>query len=623
MNLEHLRTFFWLRSRLLINQLARGGIVNAVFIALAGIVCVFLSINLFIGAFLVGWLAFDDAPSFVILLVWDGIVIIFTFTWMIGLLTELQRSEALSLEKFLHLPVSPAGVFGLNYLASLMSVNLLMFVPLMIGLTLGLAAARGPALLVLLPLLLAFILMVTALTYQFQGWLVSLMTNQRRRRTVIVVVTLVFILMFQLPNAIGLMAIRDRPEIDFDLQKKELEVIQHAYDNKQITDEEYFKRKQENVNAHYQRIREADQRFKDEALGYAALANTVLPLGWLPLGAQNAFDGDVLPALLGLAAYTLIGGLSLLRAYRTTLRLYTGHFTSGAPSSPRPSEGEGAGVRGQPASATSPSVREPATLLDRKIPWLSEQVSAVALGGFRSIVRAPEAKMLLITPLIMFIAFGAMVFQRAATDEVPEFVRPLIAIGAMNTIMITLTQFIGNQFGFDSGGFRIYVLSPAPRRDVLLGKNLAVAPIALVMAVVAASLVQILMPMRVYLFLALLPQMVTMFLTFAIFGNFLAIYAPMPIQPGGMKAANTQLLPVLLNFTFMIGYTTTIAITLLPLAIEAIFDLLDLIVPLYLPMSVAVCAGVILIYRRVLVWQGAILQTREQAILDVVTVKAE
>ena len=56
----------------------------------------------------------------------------------------------------------------------------------------------------MLPLSAAFLLMVTALTYQFQGWLASLMSNPRRRRTVVVAATAVFVLIFQLPNLLQL-----------------------------------------------------------------------------------------------------------------------------------------------------------------------------------------------------------------------------------------------------------------------------------------------------------------------------------------------------------------------------------------------------------------------------------
>ena len=52
-----------------------------------------------------------------------------------------------------------------------------MFVPAMLGLWLGLLISKGWAMLLLLPLLASFLLMVTALTYQFQGWLASLMSN--------------------------------------------------------------------------------------------------------------------------------------------------------------------------------------------------------------------------------------------------------------------------------------------------------------------------------------------------------------------------------------------------------------------------------------------------------------
>ena len=36
-----------------------------------------------------------------------------------------------------------------------------------------------------------------------------------------------------------------------------------------------------------------------------------------------------------------------------------------------------------------------------------------------------------------------------------------------------LVQFLANQFGFDRDGFRALILSPADRRLILLGKNLA------------------------------------------------------------------------------------------------------------------------------------------------------
>ena len=186
MNVEHFRAFLWLRWRLLINQLRRGGIANAVILALFAVGTVALSIGACVGFFLVGVFAVGDALPTVILYVWDGLVVAFLFAWMMGLLIELQRSEVLSLDKVLHLPVSLRGAFLINYISSLFSVTLMVFLPGLLAFGIGLAVARGPLLLLLLPLVAAFLFMVTALTYQFQGWLASLMANKRRRRTVIV-----------------------------------------------------------------------------------------------------------------------------------------------------------------------------------------------------------------------------------------------------------------------------------------------------------------------------------------------------------------------------------------------------------------------------------------------------
>ena len=85
------------------------------------------------------------------------------------MVTELQRSEALSLEKLLHLPISLTGAFLANYLTSLLSMTVLFLLPVMFGLSVSLIAVKGPAILILFPLVGGFIVMVTALTYQFRG----------------------------------------------------------------------------------------------------------------------------------------------------------------------------------------------------------------------------------------------------------------------------------------------------------------------------------------------------------------------------------------------------------------------------------------------------------------------
>ena len=80
----------------------------------------------------------------------------------------------------------------------------LFFLPAMIGLSVSLVAVKGPAMLILFPLVRGFIVMVTALTYQFRGWLATLMVNKRRRRAIVMLVMVVFMLVMQLPVLVNM-----------------------------------------------------------------------------------------------------------------------------------------------------------------------------------------------------------------------------------------------------------------------------------------------------------------------------------------------------------------------------------------------------------------------------------
>lgn len=570
MNLEHMRAFLWLRWRLFLHQMQRGGELNAVLNVFMVIGASFLGVNLLIGSFLVGLFAFDEARPDVFMYVWDGIVVVFVFVWLIGLLTELQRSEALSLDKFLHLPVSVAGVFLLNYLSSLLSINLIVFVPLTVGLTLGLVFGKGPAMLLLLPMLAGFFLMVTALSYQFQGWLASLMADKRRRRAVIVMVTLLIVLVFQSPTLIGMFIARESRHGE-------------AW---------------------------AKNMTREQAEQTISLANLALPIGWLPLGAKGLAEGNVVPALLGTLGLSLIGAASLWRGYRTAVRIYTGDFSAGKNQT-------------LPGPARLPKIEKPSVeLLERTIPWVSESAAAIAFAGFRSLVRAPEAKLLLLTPIIVVVVFAAIYMN--GTAEVPIAVRPLLAFGSLTLILFTLSQLVGNQFGFDRTGFRAFVLSPVSRREILLGKNLAIAPLALTMGVLALAVGQGLFPVRVDRFLALLPQLLSMYLVFCALANWLSIFSPMHMPTGAMKPTNAKLIPLLCNMLFIMSLSPSLLLTMLPHGIELILELLGVVgLPIGLLLSVLECTAVVWVYRKMLTWQGRVLQAREQRILEIVTTRAE
>jgi ABC-2 type transport system permease protein len=613
-NWQHLQAFLWLRWRLRLNQLKRGGVANAIVLGILAVCAAALAVAFFVGFFLFGLLAVpQDYYALMVLLVWDGLVVGFLFFWAVGLLAELQRAEVLSLDKFLHLPVSIWGAFLLNYLSSLFSMNVMILLPGMVGFILGLLCSRGPVMLVLLPLLAGFVLMVTAVTYQFQGWLAALMVNKRRRRTIIVVVTVAFILLCQLPNLINFWPNKPYFEQHTEfakLQKQDQHKLQESLASGEITAKQYDQRQAELKREYRDREEELDRQMSESVDSIGRLVNLVLPPGWLPLGAMAAAEGNIATALLGTLGMTLIGTASLWRAYRTTVRLYTGQYTSG---------------KGRPAAAQqAPKPQKPsAGLLEMDIPWLSEQTAAIALASFRSLIRAPEAKMMLLTPIIMAVVFGFMILTKSV--DPPEALRPLMAFGGMTTALLSMIQLLGNQFGFDRSGFRVYVLCAAPRRDILLGKNLAFVPFGLGLATVMVLLVEGLYPMRIDHFLALAPQMISMYLLVCLTCNWLSMLAPMPIASGSFKPSNPKLIPVLLQLVFVFLLMATLSLTLLPLGIELLLQHLAGIegIPICAVLSLAECAVVVVAYWLLLDGQGRFLAWRERRILEMVTTKAE
>lgn len=611
MNWQHLRALLWLRWRLLVNQWRRAGAVNAALMTIVTVAVVVMAVPLSIACFFVGCYPLADMAPPNLLFVWDGVIVGFVFIWMIGLITELQRTEPLSLSKFLHLPVSIRGAFLINYVSSLLRLSLILFGPAMLGLALGLILSRGLLLALVLPLLASFLLMVTAVTYQFQGWLASLMSNPRRRRTVVVVTTMLFIVISQAPNLINLLRPWERananPAAKF---AEDWNTLDRELASGEIDAAEHSRRRQELAERQQRAWETAHRTSVAEVQRTAQFVNMLLPIGWLPLGTMAAAEGRIAPALWGSLGMTLIGAVSLWRAYRTTMGLYQGKFTAG---NVRPAA---APTTSRPAVSRRPGV----LLLERKLPGVSEPVSAVALGSLRSLMRSPEAKMMLLTLMVLGVIFGSMIWK--LERSVPDMVRPLLAIGIMFVVLFGIVQLMANQFGFDRDGFRALVLCAASRRDILLGKNLAFAPLVLGTAFVVLGVMQAVSPLRLEHFLAMFPQYVSMYLVFCLLMNVLSIYTPMHIAAGSMKPSNPRIVPALVQMLVMtLVFPLSQAPLLVPIGVEAALEWGGWMsgAPVCLVLSIAECAGIILLYRLLLNREGELLQAREQRILESVT----
>ncbi len=320
---------------------------------------------------------------------------------------------------------------------------------------------------------------------------------------------------------------------------------------------------------------------------------------------MSAAEGRVVPSILGLLGMTLIGTSSLWRAYDATVRQYQGLSTNRK-------------ARPVPVIAAPSSVRKSADLLlEARLPGFPEPVLAVALAGFQSLVRSPEAKMMLLTPVIMTPILGSMLWRER--HGIAESVRPLAATAGMVFVLLGVVQMMGNLFGFDRDGFRVFVLCAAPRRDILLGKNLAFAPVALGTAAILLAIIQAICPMRLDHLLAMVPQYVSMFLLFCMCTNLLSIYAPLHVAPGSLKPTYPKMTTALLQvMMILILFPLTQSVTLVPLGIEVVLRLLGWMegVPICLLLSLAECTAVVGIYWVSLGIYGDLLRAREQKILE-------
>jgi len=576
-NWTQLQTIVWLRWRLSWNRFCRGGVLNAVvaiiFLAsfVIGIICSAVA------GFLIGFFGLANQKPQVLLAVWDGVIIVFVIFWLIGLITEIQRSESVDLAKLLHLPMSLQQVFVFNYIASHVTPAILLFVPGMLTMSLGLALSTGLRMILLIPLLLSFVLMITAWTYCLRGWLAALMVNKRRRRAIVVWITIGFILLFQLPGIIANSTLikknrPHRPATGTDLDS-------------------------------------SDQAQQDHFLAKLFQAHVVVPIGWPGYGAMSLKQNSLWPALGAIAVCSAVAILGLSRSYRATLRFYQG-ATDGSE---------------HPSSPERVALMRRMLLVERQLPWLRDDTAALALATFRSLLRAPELKMSLIMPIAASAGLSSMLFRGlkyARHHSVASFASTVAALLAA----FSFAPLMANMFGLDRDGFRGLVLLPTRRDQILLAKNLAFFPFVGCIGVVLMLLASFAFRIPWLTSITGLIQIVIAFLLFSIMCNLVATWTPYRMAPGTLQAKKPKPVVFLAIAITMMG----MPLFVLPIFIPPVLQLVCSLVattpawfPIHFLSALVVLVGVFRLYRSLLPAQGRFLQRRELHILREVTEESE
>jgi ABC-2 type transport system permease protein len=583
-NWEQLRAILWLRWRLTINQFGRGGPLNAVLSVVILAAIVVAAVGAGIGGIALGYFASRGAPPQVMLLAWDGIVLLFLAIWTAGLLVEIQRSESLDLARLLHLPVTLSQVFVINYAAAHFSPILAIMVPGMVGVCVGMVLNGGWQLLLLLPLVLGFVFMVTAWTYCLRGWLASLMVNKRKRRGIIVWMTLTLVLMGQIPNL----------------------VVNNSWFRHRVGEMAHAKHAAPGTTPSTSSTPSSDPA--DFLPAAIVQAHPWIPVGWPGIGALELERGH--PSLpIGLtAACWLIGVLGVWRAYRLTLRFYLG---AGG--------GETAVV-----SVKRPAVVRGRMLVERKLPWLPDDTAALALMFLRSLLRSPEMKMALVMPVVLCAVFSSVLLSQMRL-KIGIGAAGFISTGVAVVSCFSLSPAMANMFGVDRDGFRGLVLLPTRRRDVLLAKNLAYFPFVAVITGLLMAAVGLLLHVPWELIAVGLIQAPAAYLLAAQVCNLLSILAPYRIAAGSLKAQKPKAIVAVAALASMFSMPLVLSPISIPPLLRLLFRRMGWLpwLPIDLLAATAVLIATITLYWFVLPAQGRLLQRREQSILREVTEATE
>ena len=618
--LHHFQTFVWLRWRIRVNQLRHGSSLGK---ALAAILLV--SFAMFcIGSFVIGGLVGAFAPRLIprdfYFLLWDGLIALFCFVWMMHVATDIQRSDAITFDRILHLPVSIPQAFVLNYLSSLLNMTLISLCVISLGFTFGSCFSIGPiALLFLIPLVF-FVVAITALTYQLQGWLAVFMSNPRRRRIVMIVIPLCIIVISQMPSLLATRFSRIR-----DLPQPPIAEIPAAPSQTVGAHEGMNEATKEESSILSRKERRARNEARTSAwIGRIRQFNIILPPLWMA-GCIESIMSGTLHVFWLTGAMALVGFVSLRRNYRQTIRFYKGETDA------RASELQAAGAlirtkqsETHVALAAQMRVTKRVLIVERQIPFVSEETAAVITMTLQSMKRAPEVKLYLLLPLIApFVLLGVLhAMELPRIDEL----KAAIIVGFTACSLFITSGLLGNYFAYDRAGFRAFVLSPIQRKRILLGRNLATAPFLLLQTLLLALAIGIYFGMAIDKMLCAVILSTTMLPLYFLLTNLMSILTPFPLAAGSIQPKQFNLIPVLFSLVLSMFMPAITVLALVPLGLEWLVDRgfpgLEF-VPIAFLISLPWLIVSIWFYRWLLNWEGKLLASREKELLRVVTSKIE
>jgi hypothetical protein len=252
-----------------------------------------------------------------------------------------------------------------------------------------------------------------------------------------------------------------------------------------------------------------------------------------------------------------------------------------------------------------------------EIPLLTPDLSAIVEKELRYVMRNAQIRMLALMPLILVVIrlfqsqrFDTRSVARTGADEFFTYGSGLMAAGGVLYVFLLLGGLSCNQFAFEEGGMRTLVLSPIDRKNILIGKNLALTLVALVFSIVLLTINSIVFrDLTALNLLFVLLSFIAFAAIISIFGNWMSIRFPKRMEFG--KRLNVSGVSGLL-------FLPLLALLAAPPVLSVLAGYLTTNLLIELLTLAGFCLVTLAIYLIAIGYQGKSLARREIEILDAV-----
>lgn len=509
-----------------------------------------------------------DNPSQTLanLAVWNGLSVMFFVFWVIGMFNDATRGDTLSLQRLMHLPISPASVFGFNYLLSWINIPLIFLLVSGCGLVIGSSLNLGVIELWKLIPVVSFAALISALTSHLQGKLMIWMVNPQTRTRVMTVMPIVLAL-FGFGVAFGshfLRRLSDTPDLVY----------------------------------------------------WIRVADACCPFLWL----ADVLSGK---SLLGIGSLIWIPGMwllavwSLIANYKMTRKYYQDGFGAAEGRVPTSTKSK------QVANVANDQL----VWMERSFPGLGEVASAIAAMTWTTFWRSPQLKLAMLIPLIQPFFFLLLFSQKpwdrnrvappapppsivespsdtasdvavegsevdlAARDEADtkdrgdrtasKIVQAATETGSWSkqlegvflfgfAVFATFmgSTFAANIFGFDRSGFRFWVLSSIPRVEILRGRNWTFGLMVLCIGLCAILVAAVFWGYPLQRSIEAIGALLAFVPIYMVLTNLISILAPFPMASQGFQPKEFSWRAIVLNLALSMLIPLLMFLCSIPWAIE-------------------------------------------------------